>query len=115
MLLQNRDWVVCTEGLIRGLEALQFDFEELPIWNVAAADEPAQDPPLIEVDLSGMEPEDIMTTLQAPTATPVPPLFPATVIEPPCDITTAINLHIQGILEWLQQTSPKTPHPHLPA
>ena len=35
-----------------GLKALQFNFEELTHWNAAAADEPTQDPLLIEVDFS---------------------------------------------------------------
>ena len=110
-ILQSGGWVVCPEGLNGELKALQFNFEELPLWNVAAGDEPIWDPPLIEVDLSGVEPEDIITTLQAPTTTPVPPLFPAAVIDPPCDIAMAINLHIQGALEWLQWTSPMTSTP----
>ena len=32
--------VVCPEGLNGGLKALLFDFEELPLWNVATTDEP---------------------------------------------------------------------------
>ena len=42
--------MVCPEGLNGELEALQFDFWELPLWNVAIMDELIQDPPLIEVD-----------------------------------------------------------------
>ena len=38
-LLQCRGWVVCLEGLHGGLEALLFDFEELPLWNVTTVDE----------------------------------------------------------------------------
>ena len=38
-LLQCRGWVVCPEGLNRGLEALLFDFKELPLWNMASTDE----------------------------------------------------------------------------
>ena len=56
-LLQCKGQVVCTEGLNGGLKALLFDFKELPLWNVATADEPAQDLPLIEVILNGMAPE----------------------------------------------------------
>ena len=92
-------WVVCPEGLNGGLEALLFNFEELPHWNAATADEPTQYPPLIEVDLSGIEPEATNTTL-------VPPLFLA--IKHLCDITMPFNLHLQGALEQLQQTSPTT-------
>ena len=55
-LLQCRGWVVCPEGLNGSLKALLFDFGVL-IWNVANADEPTQDLPMIDVDLSGMEPE----------------------------------------------------------
>ena len=89
-------------GLNGGLKALLFDFKELLLWNVVTTDEPTQDLPLIEVDLSGMEPESTNTT-------PLPTLFLA--IKPPHDIATAFNLHLQGALEWLQQTSPTTSAP----
>ena len=110
-LLQWRDWVVFPEGLNRELKALQFDFEELPLWNVAIADEPTQDLPLIEVDHNGVETEDLTTTLQTPNTTLVPPLFLATPVEPACDIATAINLHIEGALGWLQWTPPQSQPP----
>ena len=84
--------------LNRGLKALLFNFKELPLWNVATADEPTQDLLQIEVELNGTEPEATNLTL-------VPSLFLA--IEPPDDITVAFNLHLQVALEWLQQTSPK--------
>ena len=54
-LLQCRTWVVCIEGLNGGLKALPLDFEELPLWNMATADEPTWDLSLIEVDLNGTE------------------------------------------------------------
>ena len=62
-LLQCRGWVVCPEGLNGGLKALLFNFKDLPLWNVATMDEPTWDPPLIEVDLSRVEPEATNTTL----------------------------------------------------
>ena len=43
-LLQHRSWVVCHEGLNWELEAMQFTFEELPLWDVAAMDEPTPGP-----------------------------------------------------------------------
>ena len=49
--------MVCPEGLNRNLKPLLFDFKELPLWNVANMDEPAQDPPMIDVDLSDVEPK----------------------------------------------------------
>ena len=101
-LLQCRDQVVCPKGLNGGLKALLFDFKELPLWNTGTADESTWDPPLIEVDLSSVEPE-------ATNITPVPPLFLA--IGLPCNITTAINLCLQGAVEWLQLTSPTTSAP----
>ena len=61
-LLQYGGWVVCSEGLNGGLEALLFEFEELPLWNVATMDEPTWDPALIEVDLNSVE-------LEAPPST----------------------------------------------
>ena len=59
-------WVVCPEELNGGLEALLFDFEELLLWNVATGDEPIWHPPLIDMDLSGMEYEATNTTLVPP-------------------------------------------------
>ena len=113
-VLQGKSWVVCPKGLNGELKALQFDFQELPLSNVAAVDEPTWDQPMIEVGLSEVEPQDIMTNLQVPNVTPVPPPFLAAVTEPLHDITMAINLHIEGALEWLQQTSPTTSTPISP-
>ena len=87
-LLQCRGWVVCPEGLNGSLKALLFDFKELPLWNAANADEPTQDPPMIDVDLSGAEPE-------------VPP---STRVEDP------LSLNLRGALEQLQWASPAAPH-----
>ena len=86
-LLKCGGQVDCPEGLNEGLKALLFNFEDLLLWNAATTDEPAKDLPLIEVDLSGTEPEATNTTL-------APPLF--LTIKPPCDITVAFNLHLQG-------------------
>ena len=36
--------VVCPEGLNGELEALQFIFQELPLWDAAATGEPAHEP-----------------------------------------------------------------------
>ena len=101
-LLQYGKWVVCPGGLKAGLNALVFDFKELPLWNMATAGEAARDPSMIEVDLCSMKPKAISTT-------PVPPLFPT--IEPQPNITETLNLHIQGALEQLQQTLPATSMP----
>ena len=54
-VLQCGGWVVCPEGLNGSLEALLFNFEELPLWNAATVDEPIWDLPLIEVSLNGLE------------------------------------------------------------
>ena len=75
------------EGLNGSLEALLFDFKELPLWNAANADEPIQDPPMIDVDLSDIEPK-------------VPP---STRVEDP------LSLNLRGALEQLQQASPAAP------
>ena len=56
------------EVLNGGLEALLFNFKELPLCNVAGLDEPTQDLSFTEVDLSIMEPEVITTA-------PIPPPF----------------------------------------
>ena len=41
-LLQHRDKVVCPKGLNSELEALQFTFPELPLWDVAAPGNPSK-------------------------------------------------------------------------
>ena len=40
MFMQHKNWLVCPEGLNGELKAMQFTFEELPLWNVAAIDDP---------------------------------------------------------------------------
>ena len=72
-LLQHKDMVVCSEGLNSKLEALQFTFQKLPLWDAAAPSEPACKPQLIEVDLSSMQPESMTTAFPVPTTTPVLP------------------------------------------
>ena len=44
MLLQCGKWVVCPGGLNAGLNALVFNFKELPLWNTATVGEAARDP-----------------------------------------------------------------------
>ena len=83
------------------LDALVFSFDELPLWN-AAAIEATRDPSMIGVDLCGMNPGAISTTL-------VPPLF--STVKPQSNIAETLNLHIQGALERLQQTLPTTSMP----
>ena len=101
-LLYCKGWVVCPEGLNRGLEVLLFDFKDLLLWNAASVDEPTWDLSLTEVDLSSTEPE-------ATNTMPVPPPSPA--IGPLHDIAMAFNLHLQRALVWLQWTSPATSTP----
>ena len=95
-LLQHKDRVVCPEGLNDELEALQFTFEELPLWDAATPCKPIHEPQLIEVDLGSVQPENVTTVLQTPTTTPVLPPSLANTMEPPGDIAMAINLELQG-------------------
>ena len=53
-LLQHKDIVVCSEGLNGELEALQFTFPELQLWDAAAPGKPIQEPQLTEVDLGSV-------------------------------------------------------------
>ena len=103
--LQHEGRVVCPEGLNGELEALHFTFPELLLWDMATPREPFWEMQLLEVDLVHMQPEGMTTTIQAPTTTPVLTHPLADTIEPPHDITMAINLHLQGALEWLQWAS----------
>ena len=43
-LLQHKDMVVCPEGLNGKFEALQFTFQELPLWNPTAPSKSAHKP-----------------------------------------------------------------------
>ena len=53
-LLQCRSQVVCPDGLNGGLEALVFNFKELPLWNVASVGEFSRDASMMDVDLGNM-------------------------------------------------------------
>ena len=54
-LLQQKEMVVCPEGLYGELEPLQFNHQELPLWDSATPSKPAYEPQLITVDLSGFQ------------------------------------------------------------
>ena len=90
-LPQCRKQVVCPGGLNTGLNALAFDFKELPLWNVATMGEATIDPSMIEV---GPLQHEIWGS-----------------IEPQPNIAKTLNLYIQGALGWLQQTFPTTSTP----
>ena len=53
-LLQHEGMVVCPEGLNSEIEALQFTYQELPLWDAATPSEPICEPQLIEVDHGSM-------------------------------------------------------------
>ena len=74
-LLQHKDRVICPEGLNGKLEALQFTFEKLPLWDAATPSKPACEPQLIEVDLGSEQPESATTVPQTSTTTLVLPLL----------------------------------------
>ena len=87
--------VVCLEGLIGKLEALQFTFQELPLRNGATPSEPACKPQLRGLDLGSVQPESVTTDIQVP---PLHQCYPslANTVEPPSDITMVINLYLKG-------------------
>ena len=105
-LFQHKGKVVCPDGLDGELEALQFTFPELPLWDTAAPGEPFWELWHLEVDLSSAQPEGMTTAIQAPTTMLVLTYPPADTIEPHHDITMAINLHLQEGLEHLQWALP---------
>ena len=90
---------MCLEGFNSEMEASQFIFQELPLWDAAAPSEPAHEPQLMEVDLSGMQPESITTTIQTLTSMLVLPPPPADTAKPSSDIMAAINLQLMGAME----------------
>ena len=105
-LLQHEGRVVCPEGLNGELEALQLTFPELHLWDAAIPGEHFWQPQLLEVDLGSAQTEGVTTTIQAPTTTLVLTHSLADTTEPSCDIAMVINLHLQGVLEWLWQAFP---------
>ena len=104
-LLQHKGKVLCPEGLNREVEALQFTFPELPLWDVTMPSKPFWEPLFLEVDLCSTQPEGVTPTTEAPTTILVLTYSLTDTIEPPCYLAKAINLHLQGALEWLQWAS----------
>ena len=100
---------MCPEGLNAQMEALQFTFKELSLWNAATPGEPACEPQLMVVDLSGMQSEDVTVILQTPHSMPVLPPPPTDTTEPSGDTTVAINLQLTDAMEQLQQAASITP------
>ena len=90
-LLQHSNSIVFPEGLNGEPEALQFCFQELPLWNATSLDEPTQDLSMIEVVRSGMGSETASST-KVP-----PPLWLLNL----CGTSMVLNLHLQGALEQL--------------
>ena len=100
--------MLCPEGLNGEMEASQFPFKELSLWDTATPGKPTCEPQLIEVNLSGMQSQSVTTTIQTPQTTPILPIPPAYIAEPSSDIAAAINLQLMGALVCLQQVSPIT-------
>ena len=99
---------MCPEGLNGQMEASQFISRELPLWDAASPSKPACKLQVMIVDLGGVQPEGITTTIQTPNSTPVQPP-PADTAEPSSNITVAINMQLMGTIEQLQEASPITP------
>ena len=106
--------VVCQEGLNSELEALQFTFQELPLWDVTTPSEPTHEPQLIEVDLSSVQPGSGTTAIQTPTTTPVlPPLWPIP-LSPPRTLPLQRSTCISGE-PWSGCSGlPQSPQPLFP-
>ena len=92
-LLQCGEWVVCPGRLNVGLDALVFNFAELPLWDVVTMDEAAPNPAMIEVDLCCMPPVAMSTTL-------APSHVSASTTQP--TIAKTLNLHIEGAFEQVE-------------
>ena len=58
-LLQCQDLVVCPEGFNSQMEASQFTFKELSLWNATAPSKPASKMQLMAVDLGSAQPGDV--------------------------------------------------------
>ena len=95
-LLQHKDMVVCPEGLNSHMEASQFTFKELPLWDAATPSKTTHKLQLMTVDLGGKQAEGVTTTIL--TSTPVLPP-PTDTAEPSSDIAAAINLLLMGAME----------------
>ena len=90
---------MCPEGLNGQMEASEFTFKELPLWNATAASKPACKPQLMVVDLSGVQPRDVTAAPQTPHSTPVLPPPPTNTTEASGYVAAAINLQIKGAME----------------
>ena len=90
-LLQCGEQVVCPGGLNVGLDAIVFDFTELPLGDVATTGGATQNPTMIEVDLCSMPPEAISTT-PAPSHVSTGATWPT--------VTEILNLHMQEGGTW---------------
>ena len=82
-LLQQREKVVCPEGLNGDMEALQFTFPELPLWDTTAPSKPFGKPWFLEVDFGHVQPQGVTITIQAPITTLALTHSHADTIEPP--------------------------------
>ena len=86
------------EGLNGKLEASQFTFQELTLWDTATPSKPACQLQLIQVDPSGMQSESLTTAIQTAQSTPILPLPPADTAAPSGDIAAVINLQFTGAM-----------------
>ena len=67
---------MCPEGLNGQMEASQFTFKELPLWDAATPSKPTCELQMMAVDLSNMQAEGATTTTQdsQPHTNPTPSL-----------------------------------------
>ena len=73
-LLQHGNSVVFPEGLNGEPKAHQFSFQELLLWSAISMAGTTQDPPMVEVILSGTESENTgLTQVQLPFLAVEPP------------------------------------------
>ena len=81
-VLQYKDLMVCPEGLNGQMEASQFTFKGLPLWDATTLGKLVCKLQIMVVDLGGKQPESITATIQTPLSTPVLPLPPSDSTEP---------------------------------
>ena len=97
-LLQYKDLVVCPQGLNGQMEASQFTFKELPLWDTATpcANCTMQTTAAGSGPQCSMQPEGVTTTIQTPSNLHQSYPLLADTTEPSGDITAIINLQLTG-------------------
>ena len=91
-LLQCRSYVLCLEGLNRGLEPVQLSVPQPPMWDTNTLGRSAHESLFLQVDLSWAMPGDKMPLIPGPCKASIPPSSPHLVAECPSDVANCTSM-----------------------